>query len=93
MNASRLPIYFIVATVAIDAMGIGLIMPVMPDLLRDVHGGDLSDAAIWGGVLDRCGSNGDFGCNLSKAKTHFRGVINGAECQKMTCETAALAQP
>jgi len=51
MNASRLPIYFIVATVAIDAMGIGLIMPVMPDLLRDVHGGDLSGAAIWGGVL------------------------------------------
>lgn len=51
MNASRLPIFFIVATVAIDAMGIGLIMPVMPDLLREVDGGDLGDAAIWGGIL------------------------------------------
>lgn len=35
----------------IDAMGIGLIMPVMPDLLREVDGGDLGDAAIWGGIL------------------------------------------
>lgn len=48
---SRLPIFFIVATVAIDAMGIGLIMPVMPDLLREVDGGTLGDAAIWGGIL------------------------------------------
>lgn len=51
MSASRLPIYFIVANVAIDAMGIGLIMPVMPDLLREVDGGNLGDAAIWGGIL------------------------------------------
>ena len=35
----------------IDAMGIGLIMPVMPDLLREVGGGDLAKAAIWGGIL------------------------------------------
>jgi len=47
----RLPIIFVVATVAIDAMGIGLNMPVMPDLLREVDGGNLSDAAIWGGIL------------------------------------------
>lgn len=51
MRASRLPIFFILATVAIDAMGFGLIMPVMPDLLREVDGGNLGDAAIWGGVL------------------------------------------
>lgn len=49
--SSRLPIFFIVATVAIDAMGIGLIMPVMPDLLREVDGGGLGEAAIWGGIL------------------------------------------
>ncbi|WP_293450933.1 TCR/Tet family MFS transporter [Planktotalea sp.] len=49
--SSRLPIFFIVATVTIDAMGIGLIMPVMPDLLREVDGGNLSQAAIWGGIL------------------------------------------
>lgn len=42
---------FIVVTVAIDAMGVGLIMPVMPDLLRDLGGFDLSEAAVWGGWL------------------------------------------
>ncbi len=47
----RLPILFIIFTVILDSMGIGLIMPVMPDLLREVRGGDLSNAAIWGGVL------------------------------------------
>ena len=45
------PIAFILITMLIDAMGIGLILPVMPDLIRDVTGGDLSEAAIWGGVL------------------------------------------
>lgn len=47
----RLPIVFLLITVMIDAMGIGLIIPVMPDLIRDVTGGDLSNAALWGGVL------------------------------------------
>lgn len=42
---------FILFTMMIDAMGIGLIMPVMPDLIQEVHGGDLSNAAIWGGIL------------------------------------------
>lgn len=47
----RLPIFFILITLAIDAMGIGLILPVMPDLIRQVEGGGLSEAAIWGGIL------------------------------------------
>lgn len=47
----RLPLYFILITVALDAMGIGLIMPVMPDLIREVQGVTLSDAAVWGGIL------------------------------------------
>ena len=47
----RLPLIFILVTVVIDSMGIGLIMPVMPDLIRDVGGGTLADAAIWGGIL------------------------------------------
>lgn len=38
-------------TVMIDAMGIGLIIPVMPDLIREVDGGTLAEAAIWGGIL------------------------------------------
>ena len=32
---------FIIVTLTIDAMGIGLIIPVMPDLLQDIEGGDL----------------------------------------------------
>lgn len=47
----RLPVLFIMITVVLDAMGIGLIMPVMPDLLREVSGGTLAQAAIWGGIL------------------------------------------
>lgn len=49
--SSRLPIFFIVLTVVLDAMGIGLIMPVMPDLIREVSGGTLASAAVWGGVM------------------------------------------
>lgn len=47
----RWPILFVLITVTLDAMGIGLILPVMPDLIREVDGGDLARAAIWGGVL------------------------------------------
>ncbi len=47
----RLPVVFILLTVMIDAMGVGLIIPVMPDLIREVTGGDLANAALWGGVL------------------------------------------
>ena len=32
-------------------MGIGLILPVMPDPIEEVRGTRLSDAALWGGVL------------------------------------------
>ena len=38
-------------TVMIDAMGIGLIIPVMPDLIQEVGGSTLAEAAIWGGIL------------------------------------------
>jgi DHA1 family tetracycline resistance protein-like MFS transporter len=47
----RLPIIFIMITVMLDAMGIGLIMPVMPTLIQEVGGGTLASAAVWGGVL------------------------------------------
>jgi DHA1 family tetracycline resistance protein-like MFS transporter len=42
---------FILITLVIDAMGIGLILPVMPDLISRIAGGTLGNAAIWGGVL------------------------------------------
>lgn len=51
MDRMRLPKLFILITVVLDSMGIGLIMPVMPDLIREVHGGSLANAALWGGVL------------------------------------------
>lgn len=47
----RLPIFVIITTVTLDAMGVGLIMPVMPALLREVEGGSLAQAAIWGGIM------------------------------------------
>ncbi|MFT5869655.1 MAG: DHA1 family tetracycline resistance protein-like MFS transporter [Paracoccaceae bacterium] len=49
--SNRLPILFILITVSLDAMGIGLILPVMPDLIQEVGGIELSAAALWGGVL------------------------------------------
>ncbi|WP_299614816.1 TCR/Tet family MFS transporter [uncultured Tateyamaria sp.] len=47
----RLPVVFILLTVMIDAMGIGLIVPVMPDLIQEVQGMGLGTAALWGGAL------------------------------------------
>ena len=42
---------FVVVTVLIDAMGIGVIMPVMPDLIRELTDLPLGAAALWGGYL------------------------------------------
>ncbi|MDE0209732.1 MAG: TCR/Tet family MFS transporter [Boseongicola sp.] len=50
-QGGRLPLFFVLATVAIDAIGIGIIIPVMPDLILEVGGGTLGSAAVWGGVL------------------------------------------
>ncbi len=47
----RLPLAFILLTVMIDSMGIGLILPVMPSLIEEVGGLTLAEAAIWGGIL------------------------------------------
>lgn len=51
MTTHRLPILFILTTLTLDAIGFGLIMPVMPELLRQITGGDLARAALWGGAL------------------------------------------
>ncbi|EET46257.1 tetracycline resistance MFS efflux pump [Thalassobium sp. R2A62] len=42
---------FILITLFLDAMGIALIIPVMPDLIQSVNGGTLGNAAIWGGIF------------------------------------------
>ncbi|WP_120634352.1 TCR/Tet family MFS transporter [Ruegeria sp. EL01] len=47
----RLPFAFVLSTVMIDAMGIGLVLPIMPQLIVEVQGGTLANAAIWGGIL------------------------------------------
>ncbi len=53
MHAPRqnLALTFILITVTLDAIGIGIIFPVMPDLIREVTGGSLAQAAVWGGTL------------------------------------------
>ena len=51
-NNSKLPIFVIFATVVLDSMGIGIIIPVMPALFAEVTGTEkISDIAIWGGLL------------------------------------------
>ncbi|WP_299281218.1 TCR/Tet family MFS transporter [uncultured Tateyamaria sp.] len=45
------PVLFILFTVMLDAMGIGLIVPVMPDLVQEVRGAGIGSAAVWGGIL------------------------------------------
>jgi DHA1 family tetracycline resistance protein-like MFS transporter len=47
----RPAVIFIILTAMVDAMGIGLIITVMPDLIAQVQSADLSRAALWGGVL------------------------------------------
>ncbi|GHE03100.1 MFS transporter [Defluviimonas sp. 20V17] len=49
--ANRAAMTFVVLTVLLDSIGIGLIFPVMPELIESVTGGGLSNAALWGGVL------------------------------------------
>jgi len=48
---SNQALLFILLTIAIDSIGIGIIFPVMPDLMQSVTGEDLAHAALWGGVL------------------------------------------
>ncbi len=47
----NLSLIFVLVTVAIDSIGIGIIIPVMPDLIKEISGGSIADAAVWGGVL------------------------------------------
>lgn len=51
MQDTRLPLLFILATIALDAIGIGLIFPVMPALIIEVTGRPISEAALWAGAL------------------------------------------
>jgi MFS transporter, DHA1 family, tetracycline resistance protein len=51
MNSVPRSVRFVLATIIIDAIGFGIIMPVMPDLLMDVGNMDVASAARFGGLL------------------------------------------
>jgi DHA1 family tetracycline resistance protein-like MFS transporter len=42
---------FLLVTLFLDAMGIGLVYPVMPDLIEEIGSVGLGNAALWGGLL------------------------------------------
>lgn len=50
-NAS---LFFIFLTVVIDTVGLGIIIPVLPSLIRELIQGDLSEASRYGGWLMFC---------------------------------------
>lgn len=45
------PFLFILATLFIDAIGIGIVFPIMPDLMDRVGAGSTAEGAFWGGVM------------------------------------------
>lgn len=47
----RNALFFVLATVCLDAICFGIIIPVLPDLIREVTNTDYSAAAVWGGFL------------------------------------------
>lgn len=52
MSQQRNPaLFFILITLLIDTIGFGIIIPVMPDLIQELSGGTLSEAAAYSGWL------------------------------------------
>ncbi|MEL6683310.1 MAG: TCR/Tet family MFS transporter, partial [Pseudomonadota bacterium] len=45
------PFLFILATLMIDAIGIGIVFPIMPDLMDRVGAGSTAEGAFWGGIM------------------------------------------
>jgi len=50
-RAGRRALAFVLITIFIDSVGIGIIIPVMPALLLELVGGDLGTVALYGGWL------------------------------------------
>jgi DHA1 family tetracycline resistance protein-like MFS transporter len=42
---------FILMTLTIDAIGIGIVFPIMPDLMERVGASGIGEGALWGGIL------------------------------------------
>jgi MFS transporter, DHA1 family, tetracycline resistance protein len=51
MKSNKAALKFIFITLLIDVAGLGLIIPVIPELIKSLTGGDNSDASEWGGWL------------------------------------------
>lgn len=45
------PFLFILATLMIDAIGVGIVFPIIPDLMDRVGAGSTAEGAFWGGVM------------------------------------------
>jgi len=50
-KASRRALAFIFVTVLLDMIGFGIVIPVLPELIMELTGGGLSEAAVYGGWL------------------------------------------
>lgn len=48
---SKLPLILIFITLLIDVIGIGIIIPILPKLLKELGAGDLSEASMTGGWI------------------------------------------
>jgi DHA1 family tetracycline resistance protein-like MFS transporter len=48
---SRLTLICILVTILLDMIGLGIIIPVLPELLEELTGGSVADAAVIGGYL------------------------------------------
>lgn len=45
------PFLFILITLLIDAIGVGIVFPIMPDLMDRVGAGSVAEGALWGGIM------------------------------------------
>lgn len=48
---SRLTLVFILITILLDMIGLGIIVPVLPELIEQLTGGSVAEAAVIGGYL------------------------------------------
>jgi len=50
-NERKSGVLFILVTILIDCIGFGVIIPIIPDLIKELTGCDLSEASRYGGLL------------------------------------------
>ena len=51
IDKNKSGVLFILITILIDCIGFGIIIPIMPSLIKQLTGGSLSDASRYGGLL------------------------------------------